>query len=323
MNQAYKFVTKMYPHNYLNWIEKLLIQAGEKSNIEYWLGTNTILSLLIWIALTILSWTMYGTFKPIYFFLGLGIALLIIGTMHLILYLKIEDRIRRIENVIPDMLQLVSSNLRAGMTPYQSLSISARPEFGPLAEEIEHIIKKGLTTASFTDLLLEMSEHIKSNLLERVTKMFSSAIRSGGKLAQLLEEIANDLSQTKTLKQELITTTKSYTTFILFTIIIGTPLLFAISIHFIEIISDLQATTPMSSGFGLEFLAGGLTITPEFLTLISLIMLVITSILTSILLGVIQEGKELYGLRYSPLIIGSTLTSFYIAKYLINLFFII
>ena len=321
MKQAYSLVTRAYPEKYLKWIDKLLYNAGETSDLEYWLGTNTIFSILAWLALTILPWTMYGAFSSLYFLLGLASALLILGSTHLILYLKVEDRISRIEDVIPDMLQLVSSNLRSGMTPYQALNISARPEFGPLAEEIEHVTKKGLSTASFTNLLIEMNEHIQSNLLERVTKMFSSAIKSGGKLANLLEDMANDLTQTKKLKQELITTTKSYTAFILFTIIIGTPLLLAISVHFIELIGELQITTPQSAGFGLDFLAGGLTITSEFLTNVSLIMLIITSVLTSMLLGVIKEGKEVYGLRYSPVLIGGTLISFYVAKYLIGTFF--
>ncbi len=323
MKQAYNFLTRAYPKQYQNWINDLLYHAGEESDLEYWLGTNTLFCLLVWLALTILPWSIYGYFSLFYFLLGLAAVLLIFGTAHLVLYLKVEDRIQRIENVIPDMLHLVASNLRSGLTPYQAFSISARPEFGPLSEEIEFVTKQGMSTASFTDLLIQMSKHIKSNLLERVTKMFSSAIKSGGKLAQLLEDMANDLAQTKALKQELITTTRTYTTFILFTIIIGTPLLLAISIHFIELVSGLQATTPQGAGFGLDFLGGGLSITPEFLTTISLILLIVTSILTSALLGVIQEGKELYGLRYSPILIIGTLSTFFIARYVIGLWFVI
>ncbi len=301
----------------------MLNKAGETSDVQYWLGANTLFSLLTWLAITILPWSLYGYFSSLYLLAGLGIGLLILSTVHLILYLKVEDRIKRIEEVIPDMLQLIASNLRAGMTPYQALNVSARPEFGPLSEEMKIVVKRSQGTESFPELLLRMTENIRSDMLDRVVKMFSSAIHSGGKLAQLLEDIALDISQTKELKEELMTTTKTYTTFIMFTIIIGTPLLLAISIHFIELIANIQTKAPAAVGFGMQFLSGGVMMTPEFLTTISLILLIVTSILTSMLIGVIKEGKELYGLRYSPVLIIGTLMTFFIARYIVGSIFTI
>ncbi|MCK5493471.1 MAG: hypothetical protein KAJ14_10215, partial [Candidatus Omnitrophica bacterium] len=50
--------------------------------------------------------------------------------------LKKSDRIKKIEGIFPDFLQLVASNLRAGMTVDRAMLLSSRPEFAPLDEEI-------------------------------------------------------------------------------------------------------------------------------------------------------------------------------------------
>src|SRR3989338_1305476 len=49
----------------------------------------------------------------------------------------------------PGFLLLVSSNINAGMTPFNSFQVAARPEFGPLAEEIKYAVSKSLGTTSF------------------------------------------------------------------------------------------------------------------------------------------------------------------------------
>jgi Flp pilus assembly protein TadB len=323
MNPVYRAIANLYPRTVQNYLKTLLHNAGESVSLEDWLGAYTLFSLLIWLAVIIVPWTVYGEFSIGYFFIGLAAAIVTLSFVYIIMYLKFEDRIARIEEVIPDMLQLISSNLRSGLTPYQALNISARADFGPLAEEVKLLIKRSQSTESFTGLLLKMGDNIKSEMLDRVVKMFSSAIKAGGKLAQLLQDIAIDISQTKALKDELVTTTRTYITFILFTIIIGTPLLFAISIHFIELISTLQTGQSGAAGFGMGFLNGELSITADFLIKVSLIMLVITSLLTSMLLGVIKEGKELYGLRYSPILIVGTFTTFFIARYLVTVLFVV
>ena len=47
-------------------------------------------------------------------------------------------------------------------------------------------------------------------------------------------------------------------------------------------------------------------------------MLFITSLLASMLMGVIAEGKEKYGLKYAPLVITGSLIVFVISQYIIS-----
>ena len=50
--------------------------------------------------------------------------------------LIISARVKKVEAIFPDFLQLMASNLRAGMTIDRAILTSSRPEFAPLDEEI-------------------------------------------------------------------------------------------------------------------------------------------------------------------------------------------
>lgn len=318
-DKIYLNFARIFPNSYRNNLAKLLVYGGEKRDVDYWLGSGTVLALLMMFKIILIPWVVFGAFQRLYFIIGVIMFLFIEFLVYLVAYFKAEDRTARIERALPDALQLIAANLKAGMTPYKAIKLSARREFGPLAEEIDYATSHALGTESFETTLLRISERTNSETLDRALKLFTSAMKSGAHLAKLLEDLGNDISQTRELKNELITSTKTYTAFILFTIMVGTPLLLAISIHFVTIVSAMQEKSNISNvGFGLEFLAGKVVITPDFLTKMSLAMLVLTSLLASMLLGVIKEGKEKQGLRYAPMLIIGCLCVFYVSKYIIG-----
>ncbi|MGM5482022.1 MAG: type II secretion system F family protein [Nanobdellota archaeon] len=240
---------------------------------------------------------------------------------YLFIYFKIEDRRERIENVLPDFLHLISSNLRAGLTPFQAIKSSARDEFGPLKDEIEIATTKALGSNSFESALLQIKERIDSNLVDRVVNLFITSLYSGSHMAELMEETAHDMAETKGLKKDLTTGTKTYTMFILFTVIIGSPLLFAISLQFITMIEGMNASSAGSSSFDLGLMGGQIPVSSSFIFWLAIALLVSTSIFSSILMGVIKEGNKTYGLRYAPIIGVVAVVIFFIARSLVgNLF---
>jgi hypothetical protein len=202
--------------------------------------------------------------------------------------------------------------------------LSARREFGPLSEEIKDATNKALGIDSFSDTLLKMQERIKSVMLIRVLKLEASALKTGGNFSGLLNELAEDIRETQALRKDLVTKTRTYTAFILFTILFGTPLLLAISVHFVKLISGFSAIMgpTETAGFDLGMLGGGISLDPSFLIALSYVMLILTTLLASILMGIIQKGKATSGLRLAPLLIFVALLIFAASRYLIDSFFI-
>ena len=315
-DRIYMDFANIFPRAYRHHMRKLLIYAGERKDADYYLGSTLILSILFSLIIAMYPWAFKKSWDIRFNLSAVGVFVLIELAVYLIIYFKAEDRSKRVEQALPDALQLISANLRAGMTPFRALRHSARKEFGPLKEEIDYASGKAFGTQSFSRALLRISERVNSEMMERAMKLFTTAMKSGGHLAQLLEELGKDISDTRALKNELETNTKTYTMFIMFIIVIGTPLLLAIAIHFIEVISNIQGVST-NAQFGLGFLAGEVIISTSFMTKMSVVLLTMTSLLASMLVGVIREGKARQGFKLAPLMIIGTFIMFLISRNLI------
>ena len=317
----YESATRLYPKNYVRYFKQELIYSGDKRSVHIWLGKTLYYSFIVSVIAFILSlifglniWGSIGLFLFIILAAQFGI--------YILLYFKVDSRKTKVEKALPDILQLIASNLQAGMTPFNAIKATGRKEFEPLSSEFKRATDKGLGTGNFAKELLKIGERINSQTLKRALKLITSALSSGGHLAKLLEELSEDIAETQSLKNEMVTNTKTYTMFIMFTIIVGAPLLFAISIHFVGMVQDMQNSVTLSTDeFGLGFMTGEMEITPGFLTYVSFAILFITSLLSTMLSGTIAKGEATAGLKNAPWVIAASILIFILAKILNANFF--
>lgn len=206
------------------------------------------------------------------------------------------------------------------MTPFNATKNSCREEFGPLAEEMKVITTMSMGTTSFSESLKMMSEKVDSRILKETVSFLAESIKSGGKLADLLEASSEDISQTQEMKKEMISGTKMYAMFVLFVIVIATPLLMSISVQFLEMITSIQTdqTVAGQGSLNLGFLSSQLAITTEFMQNISIVLLFGNAILSSLFVGVLTERKAKLGIKYSPIIFIVSLIVFIAFKTIIS-----
>jgi len=318
-NRFYVTLSKFIPTSYKNKFLALMQYAGVDGDLYAYLGSVTLLSILIGAISGLYYWIYVDFFKYLAFVVGILGFFLTEYLYYIIFLFKADNRTKETEDILSDFLQLVSSNLRAGMTPFKALKTAAQFDFGPLSKEINKAIKESAGVGDFGISLLKISKRIQSPMVERSLQLFVTSLNSGGALAQLLEDLSADLTETMSLKKELLSSTKTYTMFILFTVLIGTPLLLAISINFIDTISSLKLFSGSGSAGSLAGIdISELEITPEFLSKISLGMLFMTTLLASLFLGVIREGKRSSGLRYTIPMFIVTLIIFFAIKGMIK-----
>ncbi len=312
---------KLFPQGYVKKVKRLLIYADDKKKVSFWLGKSLFISLIISIISSIIALIL--KINLIYIILGIITTIFVTQfVIHILIYFKVDTRKTKIEESLPDALQLISSNLHAGMTPYQAIKLAARKEFGPLAKEFKEATDQALGTKNFSEELMKIGDRVDSSILRRTLKLINSSLSSGGHLAGLLEELSEDIAETQSLKDEMVTNTKTYTMFIMFTVIVGTPLLLAISVHFVGMVEGMQSTSTLSGDeFGIGFLSGELTITPEFLTKIAFTQLAMTSVLASMLTGTITKGEMAAGFKYAPAVAISSILLFFLSKFLLVGFF--
>jgi flagellar protein FlaJ len=304
-------------------VAKLLAYAGIDTNPSIWLGSRLLIVILFALigalvpvsVLPMLDLSEYGiktlTLPAIIvlgFLFAVAFGLLTALLLYMHLYYLISERSERVDAVLPDFLLMVAANLRAGMTPFAAFQAAARPEFGPLQSEIIYVSSSSLGTETFSEALRRLTENIDSAILRRVIVFFENSLRSGGKLAYLLEVSAEEIRESQEMKRQMMINTKSYAIFVVFILLFGLPLLLAISSQFLTVFTKIQSnigTGEANTGVaGLS--APKVNIDVRFIEQLAYFIIIGSSVLTSILVGVIAEGKLLYGLKYAPpLAIGS------------------
>lgn len=312
-------------------------EAGLADDGAAWLSKTLILSILAAITGAAIFYFFYAPLNTWLIPLGTGITFTnetagIVGValgfvtglilQVLFLYYRIERRRKKVEEVLPDFLLLVAGNIRSGMTSFSAFKSSTRPEFGALSDEIRAVTTRALGTESFGNVLSGISMRIKSKSLSETVRFFLQAVRSGGRIAQILESSSADLRRTQDLKKELESSVRTYVIFVAFVMVVATPLLMAVSVEFVTLITRIQSqnafltTSAASSSAG--FLGGKLTITPSFLESMAYVLLLGNAILAGIFMGVIGEGKPFLGLRYTPIMFIVSMIAFAVARQVLS-----
>ncbi len=258
------------------------------------------------------------------FLIGAGSGILLFVVVNMSIFLIADSRGTEIEQLLPDVLQLISANVRAGMTIDKAIWLSARPEFGLLEDEIRRVGAKTMAGKPITKALSEMTEKIKSTLLERTVRLINEGIQSGGELAKLLDETAANARNVQALRKEVRASVMMYTLFIVFAGVIGAPLLYSISLYFIEVMGSmfLRQTSQVAfqsgpfSNFGLG--TGGFQITPDQLFYFAITALTITNSFGGLLIGLIQHGQEKRGVKFIPVLLIAAFTIFFITRFMIQ-----
>jgi len=319
LDRIYLDFARVLPMGFRQGFQKQMVYAGLSINANSFLGQVVMLSIMYGVIAFFAPLALFGGYRLDFAIVAVLLFGLSLFMSYMWVYFRAEDRTKRVESILPDTFQMIAGNLRAGMTPYKALKSVAKGHKGPLAEEIEYVTSHALGTESFADNLLKISERINSDTLDKSMKLFTTSMRSGGRLATLLEELSVDISETQALKNELKTSTKTYTAFIMFTVLFGAPLLLAISVNFVKMISNMQSKTIQSTAdFGMGGLMSTIPITADFMMQISISMLVFTSILASMLMGTINEGQPKSGLKYALGIMAACLIIFFISNVIVG-----
>ncbi|MFA6328556.1 MAG: type II secretion system F family protein [Candidatus Micrarchaeia archaeon] len=315
---------------------KLLGYAGIDTNPNIWFGSRLLAVLLFGIVgvlipfslfpyldlkdFGLLADTAFTTRLLVSFAFGLAFSLATALLFYMHLYYLINERAQRVDAILPDFLLIVSANLRSGMTPQAAFQSSARPEFGPLQTEIIYVSSISMGNESFSEALKELTTTIDSAILRRVVIFFENGLKAGGKLAYLLETSADEIRETEEMKRQMMINAKTYAVFVAFILILGLPLLLAISTQFMTVFSKVQGSI---GNTGSTASIGGISspkmnIDVKFINQLSYVLIIGNSIFTAILVGIISRGKVLFGLKYAPPLAFAALFFFLIFKTLIG-----
>ncbi len=228
---------------------------------------------------------------------------------------------KKMETVFPDFLQLVASNLRAGMTIDKAMLLSAREEFNPLDEEIISIGKEIATGKEVEKALLDMAKRIESEKITKTILLLISGIKSGGDIAILLEKTAVGLKEKIFVEKKASSNVLMYTIFIFFAVSCGAPILFSLSTILIETLIGITSGMPMvqsSASLNIPFSFTGINISVTFIKYFCLVFMFALNILSSFILGLVSKGDEKEGLKYIVPLMMISYSVFFIVRWLLS-----
>lgn len=321
--RIYISLAKLLPAGYLKKIESLLLFSDIEAEpsvvagapIFYGAIAAPVLALFLTIVLS-LSWIIGLILVP-------AIFLSAQAAVYLFLFYTMDRKAHFAEEMLPDALQLTASHIRAGLTPDKALLMAARPEFGVLEREIKWVAKQAVTGHDLAGALLGMNKRINSVLVKRTTSLISEGIKSGGELATLLEETAEDIRNAATLRNEIRSQVMMYVIFIFLAVGIGGPSLYAISTFLVENMAKISAgidpaafTTDVYAKSPIKFSQVAISI--EFMIQYSIISVITSALVSGVTLSLIESGNAKNTMKYAPLLVAVGLITFLIVRSFIS-----
>jgi pilus assembly protein TadC len=332
LTRIYLKISGIFPKRLVDATQELMTEGGfEAISARAFLGFSVFASVgIAWIAFFLAPFFTDAVWRiP----LALAAAAVSAVFFYLMVVMNADTRAKKIELVLPDVLQIISANIRAGMTLENAIWSAARPEFGPIREEIKKVSADTYGGKPIEKSLRDMSKRVKSEAVRRAIKLINEGIRLGGEMARLLDEVAADLKSAQQLQREIATTTMMYTIFIVFAAVIAAPLLFSISTQYAElsektalqqaksslpkISSPGGISAPALSGLATRF-TGVKPIPSEDIKLFALASIFITNLFAGLILGLIRYGKAMRGVKYAPVFIFASLAMFFVARLMVG-----
>lgn len=307
---------KLYPEKLRIKYTKNIRNAGIISSPDKYF--NSVFWLII--ALT----AVLSTIFLILFNMKAYFIILIFFFFHIFFYvntsIKAGNRIKQMEEVFPEVISLMASNLRSGMTIDKAFLLAARPEFHPLDQEILRTGKDITTGQDIIYALKRMGERIESEKISKVIMLIISGLKAGGNISDLLEQTSRNMKEKELLEKKSRSTILMYVIFIFFAVGVGGPALFGLSSILVEVVVELTSHLPDTGGvqtnFPLTF--NEVSISPQFVIYFSVIFMIVSDLISCMVIGLVRKGDSNEGFKYFFPLVGFSLGLFFLVRVVLS-----
>lgn len=262
----------------------------------------------LWIAISLLfSLAMGGAMYLWITMTSMDISPLLAGIVFIVFadlliglpYFKASRKIDAIEEYLSDALKQMADTLKAGGTYEYALREVANSEYGPLSEEMELALRRLEEGENLETSLRGFADNIESRLVKRSINIILDSIKAGAGLADVLDEIADDIRDMYRLKQER----KSFTMMqVLFMVAAGTfvaPFIFGMVSTLISFFIEAASTGLDLSG---EVVGSALRSRDIIVTMMQFYIF-IEVVATSAMIAIMREGKVTKSIIYIPVLL--------------------
>ena len=318
-------IAKIFPKSFRHHIAHEIKYAGFYQHPDTWITRVFVSDILFATVVTYFTYWLLPFFNEYPFVEFMVLLAIGFSLPYSVLVLLSDKRTTEMETSFPDALRLIASNIRAGFTPERALWNSIRPEFGILAEELHKAAVSTMAGASLVDALRLLASRTKSRMIKRNLALIIEGMQSGGELSELLDRTSEDLREKAILFGEMQSMLRMYVLFIMFATIVGAPLLYAASGFFVELNSRMAgligpeiSQAAAVTGGPISISVGGFYIPSQELDFFMSVNILITSIGASLVIGELNYGRGIRGLRYLPIFSTAGLVIYFVVKFIVT-----
>jgi flagellar protein FlaJ len=270
----------LVPKKVLVRLERSLNRAKILFTAKEWIGLFSVIGLFLFILGALLH------------SLLMALALYLASQAAMILIPKIiaDKRKKAVVEVLPDVLHHMSVSMRTGLVLEGVIQEIAEADYGPLSEEFQQVIfelRKGLPTR---DALLAFAVRMESKEIERAIRLILEGVETGGPIAEVLDEVSEDIRAVRLIRRERKGMTAQQVSFLALASLVAAPFV-------IGVVSILPGIMASASG---EMGEGGLPI-EELRGMVRILSfyVVAQAVSASVMIGVVMYGDFKKGLKYA------------------------
>jgi len=235
-------------------LEFYLYSANMRFSGKQWLALTTISSLIVLVASLMILLLMVPILKiPVWLAVAISAVLFIFAAIVMMLVPKqrAQARGKAISRELPFALRHIATQLSAGIGLYRTLQTVASADYGPLSQEFSRTITEVEEGTDTQVALRHLALRTQSGALRNALMHTIRALKTGGNLSSIMNEIAEDVSFDLRMKMKEFGEKMNFMGVIFIFMAIVMPVFVAIlgGIRNSPIMAPTSSGAPMSSAF--------------------------------------------------------------------------
>jgi len=328
--------------NYKEYLREIKWPFDPKKWVTIGVVLAVVSFLLVWILLGVLQFFPMKSLHAMLFSIVSFVAVLDIALAYP--YLLSIRRISQIEDFLPDAFKQMADTLKAGGTFEYALRTVSSAEYGPLTKEVSLVLRRLEEGENLENALRGFARNVNSRVLRRAIDIILDSITAGASLADILDEIADDVRATHRIIRERKSTTIMQVLFMIAAGVLVSPFIFGLITAIVEFLmgQSLSAmrtlpTTTRNVIPGAEAsvfcnpgsfitqaganVAGFWSCVMGSITLLLVIYIVIEALAVGFMVSMIREGNVNKSFIYIPVFLFIAYTVYFLSYVGVSGFF--
>ncbi|RAP44287.1 MAG: hypothetical protein BZ135_08560 [Methanosphaera sp. rholeuAM6] len=274
-------------------IQQKVIGADLYIKTEDLISVTLIVTLIFFLIMTIIS-----TILNLSFLVVLMSTLSIPVIVSAYIYYKNQKRLDNIELDLPDYLRQLSALIKVGYGLESAFNELSTTINNSLNDEIKRALLETSFGRPFEESLMDIAQRNNSNNLKHTFQIIIYSKESGGNLSDVLESIANDLTDSIMLKRERKAGVMMSVMFLIISSTIATPFALGMIRLYSEFIAQIGKPNPLEN----------------VIPTASMGYVIIQSVLVAILIGIVMYSDSKKGIKYVIILVPLSILVYYCSQ---------